>query len=88
MTERDVDGTTEQTAVYAIHIDGVVGPMLVSSLSSEVPAASRRWHVRTEQISVVLISVTDEDLVEVVGRLAASGVEIGCVREIGMDVAS
>jgi hypothetical protein len=83
-----VDAPAEQTAVYAIHIEGLLGPMLVSSLSEEGSAASGPWDVHTEQSSIVLVSVTDDDLVDVVRRLAASGVEIGWVRELGARAAS
>ena len=83
-----MDESTEQAAVYAIHIEGVVGPMLISSLSRDGSSVSRQWDVRTEQSSTVLLSVTDDDLVDVVRRLEASGVEIGWVREIGARAAS
>jgi hypothetical protein len=88
MNERGMDAPTEQLAVYAIHIEGVLGPMLVSSLSGEVASLSRQWHVRTEQSSLVLVSETEDDLVDVVRRLAESGVQVSWVREIGARVAS
>ncbi|HEY2299361.1 MAG TPA: hypothetical protein VGH43_16620 [Jatrophihabitans sp.] len=73
-----------EPATYVIHIEGVLGPMLVSSLTNEVTSDSCPWDVRTERSSVIVLSVTDDDLVDVVRRLAESGVEIGCVREIGV----
>jgi len=88
MTEADVDTSAEHTAVYAIHIEGVLGPMLVSSLSEEGSAASGPWDVRTEESSVLLVSETDDDLIDVVRRLAASGVEIGWVRRLDSRAAS
>lgn len=68
----------EQAAVYAIHVEGELGPLLVASLSP----SSR---VRTEEPSVVIVSVTDDDLVDVAEKLARFGVEIGSVRQISAD---
>ena len=84
----DEAAPADQTAAYAIHIEGLLGPMLVSSLLREGSSASCRWDVRTEESSTVLVSVTDDDLVDVVRMLEASGLEIGWVRELGMPAAS
>jgi hypothetical protein len=86
MTGPDLVAPTDQTAVYAIHIAGVVGPMLVSSLFDTGSAASAPWEVSTQRSSSVLVSETDDDLVDVVRRLAAAGVEIDWVRERGAGV--
>jgi hypothetical protein len=71
-----------EPAAYAIHIEGVLGPMLLSSLTSEISSDTCPWHVRTEDSSVIVVSVTEDDLVDVARRLTESGVEIGCVREL------
>ena len=78
-----VSDTNGQGAAYAIHIAGVVGPMLVSSLTAAGSLQSVPWDVRTEDSSTIVVSVTEDDLVEVVRRLADEGVEIEWVRELG-----
>ena len=73
-----------EPASYVIYVEGVLGPMLVTSLTNEVTSDSCPWDVRTERSSVIVVSVTEDDLVDVAHRLAASGVEIGFVREISV----
>jgi hypothetical protein len=82
MTTTDGD---DQAAVYAIHIAGPVGPILVSALLDAGAASAVPWDVRLEENSVLLVSVTEKDLVDVVDRLAEGGVEIDSVRELDAD---
>ncbi len=82
MTEHDAGTRNDPGASYAIHIAGTVGPMLVQSLSCEASADAAPWDVRTDPGAVVLLSVTEEDLVDVVRRLADDGVEIESVRDL------
>lgn len=71
--------STDTTAAYAIRIEGVVGPMLQSSLTHGGSDG------RIEQPSVVIVSVTDYDLVDVVWKLASYGLEIDSIRSIAVE---
>ena len=68
----------DTAAAYAIRIEGVVGPLLRSCLTQGSNAT-------IEQPSVVIVSVTDYDLVDVAWKLASYGLEIDSVRSIAVE---
>jgi hypothetical protein len=65
----------DQCAAYAIRVEGELGPLLLSSLAPS-------WGSHTEEPTVVILSVTDDDLVDVAVKLARFGMEIDSVRTI------
>ena len=85
MTGHDPALSGTGSGVYAIHIGGAVGPILLTSLVAAGPASSPPPDVCLLHGCVMLVSVTDDDLVDVVRRLADDGVEIGSVRDLGAD---
>jgi hypothetical protein len=78
----DATGESAVTALehaayaYAIDVDGLLGPLLLTCLPHERV-------VRTVAGTSLIVSVTDDDLVSVAEKLAAYGLEIDCVRDLG-----
>jgi hypothetical protein len=68
-------------AAYALRIEGAVGPVLQLCLRHSASGAT----TRTEEPSVVLVAVTDDDLVDVAGKLISYGVEIDSLRAITIE---
>jgi hypothetical protein len=76
-----VTDLTGHAAAYALHIEGVLGPVLQLCLTHSAGGAT----IHTEQPSVVIVARTDDDLVDIAKRFESYGVEIDSVRAIDVD---